>query len=301
MLFYQNGTPLPPGQTPAAPPDGVVCFAQAEELPAALGALGIVPETVFVPDGGGATRFESHNGFDYMALNIPDLSELARTPDDVGICFTGGALLLCGGGPLNTLRAELAGCPGDMLSPARVLNLFFGKLMSGDGAYLDGLEDEISAMEDGSMEEPPRNCAAQISALRKKLLALKRYYESLLDLLEDLEENRNGFFTKAQLRYIRMHTSRADRLLHNVINLRDYVTQVREAYQNQLDISLNKTMKLFTVITTIFLPLTLIVGWYGMNLQMPEYSWAFGYPIVVGISLLVIGGCILFFKRKKWF
>ncbi len=98
-----------------------------------------------------------------------------------------------------------------------------------------------------------------------------------------------------------MHTSRADRLLHNVINLRDYVTQVREAYQNQLDISLNKTMKLFTVITTIFLPLTLIVGWYGMNLQMPEYSWAFGYPIVVGISLLVIGGCILFFKRKKWF
>ena len=75
-----------------------------------------------------------------------------------------------------------------------------------------------------------------------------------------------------------------------VLNLRDYVTQVREAYQAQIDINLNKVMKIFTVITSIFLPLTLIVGWYGMNLKMPEYSWVYGYPFVIGLIVVTAEG-----------
>ena len=69
----------------------------------------------------------------------------------------------------------------------------------------------------------------------------------------------------------------------------------------EVDISLNTTMKIFTVVTTIFLPLTLIVGWYGMNLKMPEYGWKYGYLFVGLLSLTCIAGIIIFFKRKKWF
>ena len=60
-------------------------------------------------------------------------------------------------------------------------------------------------------------------------------------------------------------------------------------------------MKVFTVITAIFLPLTLIAGWYGMNLSMPEYSWAWGYPVVIAVSILIVIAEILYFKRHKWF
>jgi magnesium transporter len=61
-------------------------------------------------------------------------------------------------------------------------------------------------------------------------------------------------------------------------------------------------MKVFTVITTIFMPLTLIVGWYGMNFKyMPELNWKYGYLTVIIASILVVSGCIFFFKKKKLF
>jgi magnesium transporter len=86
-----------------------------------------------------------------------------------------------------------------------------------------------------------------------------------------------------------------------VLNSRDYVSQVREAYQAQVDIDQNTIMKVFTVITSIFLPLTLLVGWYGMNLRMPEFSWDYGYPFVILLSVIVVSLCVVFFKKKKWF
>ncbi|MDD4096489.1 MAG: CorA family divalent cation transporter, partial [Oscillospiraceae bacterium] len=65
-------------------------------------------------------------------------------------------------------------------------------------------------------------------------------------------------------------------------------------------INLNSIMKVFTVITSFFFPLTLIVGWYGMNLKMPEFGWRYGYLFVIGISVMTAIGTLLFFKRKKW-
>ena len=61
-------------------------------------------------------------------------------------------------------------------------------------------------------------------------------------------------------------------------------------------------MKYFTVITALFLPLTLLVGWYGMNFaNMPELTWKYGYASIIGLSILICAGMILWFKKKKWF
>ena len=68
-----------------------------------------------------------------------------------------------------------------------------------------------------------------------------------------------------------------------------------------MDIRLNTTMKVFTVVTTIFLPLTVIAGWYGMNFQMPEYEWKYGYLIVILASVACVVAGIAFFKKNKWF
>ena len=85
------------------------------------------------------------------------------------------------------------------------------------------------------------------------------------------------------------------------MNLRESVTQVRESYQAQVDINLNHIMRIFTVITTICLPLTLIVGWYGMNFDMPEYNWNHSYGMVIILSIAVVSMSIIFFKKKGWF
>ena len=76
---------------------------------------------------------------------------------------------------------------------------------------------------------------------------------------------------------------------------------IRAEYQAQVDIAQNRIMKLLTIVTTIFMPLSLIVGWYGMNFAyMPELGWRYGYPAVIAVSVLVVGGCVVYFRRKRY-
>ena len=91
---------------------------------------------------------------------------------------------------------------------------------------------------------------------------------------------------------------RADRLMNKTAQLLEYAEQVKDAYQSRLDARQNRSMQFLTIISTIFLPLTLITSWYGMNFQnMPELQN--GYPGVIFLSVLVIILCIWIFKIKK--
>lgn len=136
---------------------------------------------------------------------------------------------------------------------------------------------------------------------KKELSVLRNYYEQLIDIGEALEENENEIFEREDLRYFKIFTDKAVRLRENVDLLRDSIVHLRDAYQAYLDLKLNETMKLFTVLTAVFLPLTVIVGWYGMNFRnMPELTWKYGYFSVIVLSALVVGVLVAVFKRKKW-
>ncbi len=190
---------------------------------------------------------------------------------------------------------------GEKVSVNRVLYEFFNRLTSGEIDIFDKIEKEILNLEKAVITSKKRDCVKEIISLRKRLMILKKYYEQFMNVLDGISENENEIFDKKTLGYFKILEKRVYRLFQNVLNLRDYVTQVRESYQAEVDISLNTTMKVFTVITTIFLPLTLIVGWYGMNFTMPEYDWQHGYAMVIGLSVLVILVSIAFFKKNHWF
>ena len=94
---------------------------------------------------------------------------------------------------------------------------------------------------------------------------------------------------------------RTGRYLQKVCALQELVAQLREAYQSQLAIQQNDLMKIFTVVTAVFLPLTLLVGWYGMNfVGMPELHWKYGYPAVILVSVGIVAALVIYFKKKKW-
>lgn len=81
----------------------------------------------------------------------------------------------------------------------------------------------------------------------------------------------------------------------------EYTSQIRDVYQQKLSVNQNNIMKVLTIVTTIFMPLTLITGWYGMNFEyMKELHWKYGYPLLFGISVLVVGILCIIFKKKKW-
>lgn len=184
---------------------------------------------------------------------------------------------------------------------SKILYMLLDKLTSKDNSNLKDIENSIAELEEQVINGVERDFTKDIIQLRKQLLYLKRHYEPLIDIAEGLEENENGLIDEGTIRFFSILVNRIERLNSNVIHLRDYVTQVRDAYQAQVDIKLNKTMKFFTVVTTIFLPLTLLAGWYGMNFKfMPELGWIYGYPFVIGLSLFVVAVCLVYFKRHNY-
>ena len=174
-------------------------------------------------------------------------------------------------------------------------------VISDDLALLEDTEKKLNRIEDGIMKGEVTRYPLEMNDIRGDLLDLRVHYEQMIDLGQELQENENDFFKDENLRYFHMFTERVIRLQEMVYGERDYVAQLRDLQQAQLEVRQNTIMTVLTVITTIFLPLTLIAGWYGMNfIHMPELSWVYGYPAVIAISILIVAGCLYWFKKKKW-
>lgn len=174
-------------------------------------------------------------------------------------------------------------------------------VVGGDLKLLSSIEKRLSSAEDeilkGDFEEFP----LELNDIRGDLLDLRMHYEQLIDFSQELEENENGFFAADNLRYFRLYTERIMRLQDSVTSLREYVVQLRDLVQSRLEVKQNKIITLLTVITSIFMPLTLIAGWYGMNFKyMPEFDSPWAYPIVIAVSVAIVVGCLIWFKKKKW-
>ena len=156
-------------------------------------------------------------------------------------------------------------------------------------------------LEDAIMQGDITGYPVEMNDIRGDLLDLRLHYEQLIDLGQELQENENDFFKEETLRYFQMFTERVIRLQDMVNSQREYTAQLRDLLQAQLEVKQNTIMTVLTVITTIFLPLTLIAGWYGMNfVNMPELAWIYGYPVIIIISVVIIAACLFWFKKKKW-
>lgn len=188
------------------------------------------------------------------------------------------------------------------ITQERLIFGFLEQFISADNTILERIEEEIASYEDMINDlKLDRNFNYKITGIRKKLLMLDNYYQQFVSIGEELEENSADIFNEENLHYFRVFSSRAERLSNNTRMLQEFSVHVRESYHAQLDYDLNRIMKIFTVVTTIFLPLTLIVGWYGMNFtSMPELTWKYGYLYVILLCIIVAIICIIFFRKKKF-
>ncbi len=173
--------------------------------------------------------------------------------------------------------------------------------ISGDLPMLERIEKDLNRIENDIMKGTITGYPLEMNDIRGDLLDLRVHYEQLIDLGQELEENENDFFSDDNLRYFHMFTERVIRLQTTVSGQREYVSQLRDLVQARLAEKQNTIMTVLTVITTIFLPLTLIAGWYGMNfVNMPELRWAYGYPAIIIVSVLIVVVFLWWFKKKKW-
>ena len=178
---------------------------------------------------------------------------------------------------------------------------FLDLIIQDDTQLLDDYDNELDKMESGIINEKEEFDSKRVNDIHGNIRDLRGNYEQLLDLSQLCEDNENNFFKDENLRYFRLYSRKIERLRDMAVSLREYTMQLRDMQKAQLDIKQNRIMTMLTIITTIFFPLTLIAGWYGMNFKyMPELNSPWGYPIIIIISAVIVFLSLLFFKKKKW-
>lgn len=174
-------------------------------------------------------------------------------------------------------------------------------LIQGDPGYIQHLESRLDELEKSVLDGETSKFIRRMSVVRKELNRNNRMYAQLSEFAESLQEDASELFDISSSKRLSYFLRRAEHLRSETPMLREYATQICSEYQAQVDIVQNRVMKLLTIVTTIFMPLSLIAGWYGMNFSnMPELQWTYGYPAVIGAAVLIVAALIIWFRHRKW-
>jgi magnesium transporter len=167
-------------------------------------------------------------------------------------------------------------------------------ICEGFGEYIENLEEEIVREVDGDI-------ISRIHTVKSKLLILRKAVWPLRDALHILVRDPIPQISDATRIYLRDCADHTFQIIDLVETYRELSSNLMDLYHSVLANRTNEVMQMLTVIATIFIPLTFIVGVYGMNFEhMPELQWKYGYYVVWGIMLAVAGGLLWFFKRRGW-
>ena len=175
-------------------------------------------------------------------------------------------------------------------------------IIEGYFPVLEHYEDRIEELEEKITSNPTRSDLEGIYWLRRELLALKRLIWPLRDVLSILTRTGYSNISQEVLVYFRDCYDHVIQLLEIIESYRELASSLMEVYLSSMSNRVNEVMKLLTIISTIFIPLTFIAGVYGMNFEyMPELKWHWSYFTCLGLMLFIALTLVYFFWRKGWF
>ncbi|MGE0788078.1 MAG: magnesium/cobalt transporter CorA [Sandaracinaceae bacterium] len=213
---------------------------------------------------------------------------------------------------------------GDSFEPVRErLRQGKGRIRAEGAAYLayalldaavDGMfpllelyADRIEALEQQVFETSAPELAETIHGLKQEMVGVRRAVVPLREAIGRLVRDENPLIDKDVRIYLRDCLDHLSQLVDLLDGHRDTLSALMEAHQSNISQRSNEVMKVLTMMTSLFIPMSFIAGLYGMNFDpaaspynMPELRWAFGYPTVISIMLAIAVAMFVYFRRKRW-
>ncbi len=172
-----------------------------------------------------------------------------------------------------------------------------------DGYYpvLDGMEDRIELLEDELLSNPDASIKSKIHYLKKELMAIRKRILPLREAISRLSKSESPLITDLSLLFLRDLYDNAIQIIDILDSYRDTLNGLQDLYLSEISHRMNAVMKVLTIITTIFVPLSFLAGLYGMNFEhMPELHWRYGYFGLLAVMLIITILLIGYFRRKNW-
>jgi magnesium transporter len=165
---------------------------------------------------------------------------------------------------------------------------------------LEDLGEKIEYAEDELVSHPTSATLKDIYALKREMLWLHKAVWPFREVIGSLERGETNLMKHGTDVYLRDLYDHAIQVMDIADTLRDILSSMLDIYLSSVSNRMNEIMKVLTIISTIFMPLSFIVGLYGMNLIMPETSLPWMYPVVCSVMVVIAGAMLVYFKRKKW-
>lgn len=174
---------------------------------------------------------------------------------------------------------------------------------------LERFGEKIETIEEALLSSSSKKSTlTDIHHIRRELILLRRNLWPQREVINNLLRSEYALIDESTNLYLRDCYDHTIQILELTENYREMAASLIDIYLSSSSQRLNEIMRVLTMIATIFIPLTFVVGLYGMNFShpnspwsMPELHWYYGYPIIWGVMITIVAGMVIYFKRKKWF
>jgi len=166
---------------------------------------------------------------------------------------------------------------------------------------LERVGENIESLEEQLLENPSPELLQDVHRLKREMILLRKSIWPLREVVAALERTESDLIQEKLGLYLRDLYDHTIQVVEAVESFRDILSGLQDLYLSSISNRMNEVMKVLTIAATIFVPLTFVAGIYGMNFDhMPELHWRFAYPVFWAVILILGGGMLLFFSRRRW-
>jgi magnesium transporter len=246
---------------------------------------------------------------DYLFITLKEISNPVESPfvfDQISLVLTANTVISfqeTAGDSFDGIRQRIHGNLG-RIRKAGADYLAYSLMDSVVDRYflvLDTLGAALEAFEERAVDDTDRSFISELQATKQRLHQARRAIWPLRESCSLLIRTESAFITGGLTPFLKDLQDNVVQAAETVESYREEISGIMEVHLSAASNRLNRVMKVLTIISTIFIPLTFIVGVYGMNFtHMPELANRYGYPIVWGIMILIALGMVAFFKSRDW-
>ncbi len=261
---------------------------------------------------GQRSKIEAYEDQSFIILTLPHLDGERIATTQVSLFFAEGYVISFHHGaqdPFEVIRKRLRGPVGRfrMRGSDYLLYALVDLVIDQGFPLLEELGERLESLETAILEHPSKASLNRLHQMRRELLILRRALAPHREIMSQLTSNADIPILDETRLYLRDCYDHCIHIMETITTYRDMTRGMLDVYLSSISNRTNETMRVLTIIATIFIPLTFIVGVYGMNFEhpnspwaMPELHWYYGYPLVWGLMVLVTVGLLIFFRKNKW-
>ena len=166
---------------------------------------------------------------------------------------------------------------------------------------LEHISEQVEELEDQVIEAPGPDTLARMHHYKREMLLLRKLIWPLRELLSRLARDENPLISEETRLYLRDVYDHVIHVMDSIDTIRELLVSMLDLYLTSVSKRTNEIMKVLTIFASLFMPLTFIVGVYGMNFDvMPELRWVWGYPAVMLVMFTLVLGLLVLFRRRRW-